>query len=81
MRKTRREREREGGVGLFAGWPELIITDGYQPVNSDTPLRASAGALSVSPPYIPRPVLPACTCCVEPGRFPQRRCVWVGVCE
>lgn len=27
-------------VGLFAGWPELIITDGYQPVNSDTPLRA-----------------------------------------
>ena len=35
-------------VGLFAGWPELIITDGYQPVNSDTPLRASPTVLSVS---------------------------------
>ena len=41
----------EGGsytrVGLFAAWPELIITDGYQPVNSDTPLRASPAALSL----------------------------------
>lgn len=45
------ERDTEGvvtRVGLFAGWPELIITDGYQPVNSDTPLRASPAALSVS---------------------------------
>lgn len=35
-------------VGLFAGWPELIITDGYQLVNSDTPLRASPTVLFVS---------------------------------
>ena len=49
---------------MFAGWPELIITDGYQPVNSDTPLRASAAALRPFP---------------APARHPLALCASAGV--